>query len=68
MNSALRSTALLALGCGVLLAAAARAEEEALQPPAFFVANWNVENLYDTVDDPDNPGDDEFLPNNPTTR
>lgn len=35
---------------------------------AFYVANWNVENLYDTVDDPDNPGDDEFLPNNPTTR
>ena len=35
---------------------------------AFFVANWNVENLYDTVDDPDNDGDDEFLPNNPTTR
>lgn len=34
----------------------------------FFVANWNVENLYDTVDDPDIDGDDEFLPNNPTTR
>jgi hypothetical protein len=32
------------------------------------VANWNVENLYDAVDDPDNDGDDEFLPNNPTTR
>ena len=37
-------------------------------PPSFYVANWNVENLYDTEDDPDNPGDDEFLPNNPTTR
>ena len=34
----------------------------------FYIANWNVENLYDTVDDPDNPFDDEFLPNNPTTR
>lgn len=38
------------------------------QPRAFHVANWNVENLFDTVDDPDNPYDDEFLPNNPTTR
>lgn len=53
----------LALGAGPVLAADA--------PPAlagFYVANWNVENLYDTVDDPDNDGDDEFLPNNPTTR
>ncbi len=37
-------------------------------PPGFYVANWNVENLFDTLDDPDNPYDDEFLPNNPTTR
>ena len=37
-------------------------------PDAFHVANWNVENLYDTVDDSDNPYDDEFLPHNPTTR
>ena len=36
--------------------------------PGFHVANWNFENLYDTVDDPDNPYDDEFLPNNPTTQ
>jgi predicted extracellular nuclease len=27
-----------------------------------YVAFWNVENLFDTQDDPDNPGDDEFLP------
>ena len=40
----------------------------AAAPAPFFVANWNVENLFDTVDDPDNDGDDEFLPNNPTTR
>ncbi len=40
----------------------------ASNPSSFYVANWNVENLYDTVDDPDNPGDDEFLPNNPTTQ
>ncbi len=40
----------------------------AASPGDFHVANWNVENLYDTIDDPDNPYDDEFLPNNPTTR
>ncbi len=27
----------------------------------FFVANWNVENLFDTIDDP-NKNDEEFLP------
>ncbi|MBK7979668.1 MAG: endonuclease/exonuclease/phosphatase family protein [Ignavibacteriae bacterium] len=27
-----------------------------------FIANWNVENLFDTVDDP-NKNDEEFLPN-----
>jgi len=26
------------------------------------VVAWNVENLFDTADDPDNPGDDEFTP------
>ena len=40
----------------------------ATNPAGFYVANWNVENLYDTVNDPDNPSDDEFLPNNPTTQ
>lgn len=44
------------------------AAADAPPPSGFYVANWNVENLYDTVDDPDNPYDDEFLPNNPTTR
>ena len=50
------------------LAGAAGAQEAPAGPAPFFVANWNVENLFDTVDDPDNDGDDEFLPNNPTTR
>jgi hypothetical protein len=54
----------LALALLFLLAAFARAAS----PGSFHVANWNVENLFDTVDDPDNPYDDEFLPNNPTTR
>ncbi len=44
------------------------APEAVPAPTGFHVANWNVENLYDTEDDPDNRYDDEFLPNNPTTR
>jgi predicted extracellular nuclease len=27
-----------------------------------YIAFWNLENLFDIVDDPTNPGDDEFLP------
>lgn len=27
-----------------------------------YVAFWNLENLFDTIDDPSNPGDDEYLP------
>lgn len=59
------------LPAGLLLlgfAGAAGAQQVPAVPAPFFVANWNVENLYDAVDDPDNDGDDEFLPNNPTTR
>ncbi|MCK9180483.1 MAG: endonuclease/exonuclease/phosphatase family protein [Bacteroides sp.] len=29
---------------------------------AYCIAFYNVENLFDTVDDPDNPGDDEYTP------
>ena len=50
------------------LAGSAAADAAARNPSGFYVGNWNVENLYDTFDDPDNDGDDEFLPNNPTTR
>jgi len=32
------------------------------------VASWNVENLFDTVDDPTNEGDDQFLPQDSYTR
>ena len=52
----------------LLLACSAASLAATPQPRAFHVANWNVENLFDTVDDPDNPYDNEFLPNNPTTR
>ncbi|MDD5704962.1 MAG: endonuclease/exonuclease/phosphatase family protein [Kiritimatiellae bacterium] len=29
---------------------------------SLVVASWNVENLFDADDDPDNPGDDEYTP------
>ena len=28
----------------------------------YTIAFWNLENLFDYEDDPDNPGDDEYLP------
>lgn len=56
----------LALGIGP--AGLTFAKDKPPAPAGFYVANWNVENLYDTMDDTDNPYDDEFLPNNPTTR
>ncbi|MBN1557811.1 MAG: endonuclease/exonuclease/phosphatase family protein [Lentisphaerae bacterium] len=31
-------------------------------PPALTLATWNVENLFDAVDDPQNEGDDPFTP------
>lgn len=31
----------------------------------YSVGFYNLENLFDTEDDPNNPGDDEFLPNGP---
>lgn len=41
---------------------------EAAASPTFYVASWNVENLFDNRDDPRKPGDNEFLANDPTTR
>lgn len=48
----------------VVVAAATTNE---VTPPAavsgeIIIANWNVENLFDADDDPDNPGDDEYTP------
>lgn len=56
------------ISAGLILLLALAASVAADGPQDFHVANWNVENLYDTVDDPDNRYDDEFLPNNVTTR
>lgn len=33
-----------------------------VNPKDIIVASWNIENLFDDEDDPDNPGDDEFTP------
>jgi hypothetical protein len=41
-----------------LLASSASAEET-------FIAFWNVENLFDTIDDPNIEGDEEFTPTGP---
>lgn len=49
--------ALMVLWSGWMLAAA-----PVEQGTAVVVATWNVENLFDAEDDPDNPGDDEFTP------
>ena len=58
----------LACSAFVACAALAHASDNPQSPVDFHVANWNVENLFDTADDPQNPYDDEFLPNNVTTR
>ncbi len=34
-----------------------------LPPHELVVMQWNVQNLYDAEDDPENPGDDEYTPN-----
>ena len=38
---------------------------QAQRAAAYAVAFYNLENLFDTVDDPNNPGDDDFLPTGP---
>ncbi|MBR4189790.1 MAG: endonuclease/exonuclease/phosphatase family protein [Kiritimatiellae bacterium] len=41
---------------------------EAASSSTYYVASWNVENLFDNRDDPGKPGDDEFLAGDPSTR
>jgi endonuclease/exonuclease/phosphatase family metal-dependent hydrolase len=63
---------LLLLGALLSLPAAGPRAAEGQAPPAqaagepnpaeLRFAFWNLENLFDTQDDPRNPGDDEFLP------
>lgn len=39
---------------------AAKPQPEQAAPQTLTVASWNVENFFDSDDDPNNPGDDEF--------
>ncbi|OUU22337.1 MAG: hypothetical protein CBC13_07755 [Planctomycetia bacterium TMED53] len=38
--------------------------EKFQDPKEYTVAFWNLENLFDFEDDPNNPGDDQYLPTN----
>ncbi len=58
LRSALLSVVLLVLFQGGCQSLAAGTAAESTVSFGF----WNVENLFDCEDDPDNPGDDEFLP------
>ena len=62
----LRSLALLSvlLGLGGS-GASVFAQEKGQKYAAYAVAFYNLENLFDTVDDPENPGDNDFLPDGP---
>jgi endonuclease/exonuclease/phosphatase family metal-dependent hydrolase len=51
--------ALLGISCLIFFRPSVVAAEE------FFVAHWNCENLFDTVDDPNVTGDEEFTPDGP---
>ena len=48
-------------GVVLLLILSVKISAQSAKQDSFYVANWNLENLFDTVDDP-NKNDDEFLP------
>ena len=52
-------------GCEKAAGQASAGPSSGIPSTTLRVASWNVENLFDTVDDPANPGDDEFTPNGP---
>ena len=58
----LRGRALAILLATALALAAGCVSPPAAPPPPgrLRVASWNLENLFDTEDDPDNPGDDDY--------
>ncbi len=49
------------MGVVLLFILAEKISAQSAVRDSFYVANWNVENLFDTMDDP-NKNDDEFLP------
>ena len=58
----LQSAALRAAAILLALSAPLCPAENSEQAPELTVAQWNVENLFDFVDDPGNEGDDPFTP------
>ena len=59
----MRKKLLILLAALVLPAATLRTWAQRMG--VYAVAFYNLENLFDTEDDPANPGDDEFLPDGP---
>lgn len=56
---------------GTSASAAPKAGKISLEASAlstYYVASWNVENLFDNRDNPRKPGDNEFLASDPSTR
>ena len=49
------------IGIVLLLLISQKISAQSAVRDSFYVANWNVENLFDTIDNP-NKNDDEFLP------
>lgn len=65
-NSLALSLLLLILAsCGTTQQTSRQGAGSDKQYTSYAVAFYNVENLFDTVDDPSNRGDDEFLPTGP---
>ena len=58
----MRITLLLLLVLPVFAASSEPVPAAALTPRAIRIASWNVENLFDTEDDPANTGDDAYTP------
>ena len=50
-------------GCGETVGQYGADSSSVITSATLRVASWNVENLFDTEDDPNNAGDDEFTPN-----
>jgi len=50
-------------GCGEIAGQRGDGTGSVITSATLRVASWNVENLFDTEDDPNNTGDDEFTPN-----
>jgi hypothetical protein len=50
---------------GLLVFAVTLVHSSALRADQLFIASWNCENLFDTEDDPNVKGDEEYMPDSP---